>query len=403
MAFLVRQPIAGPPCVKTESGAHAPTVAQSGAAATQPTPDAAGSTPGDLPGSSQPAALVILAGLAVVGALWAAQEVLIPIVFAALLSFSIEPLHRRIVGLGLNRGVAAALLLVTIVGVAAGGAISLRPQANAFVSHLPALTQKLRGALRTGKDTVQPVQQAANELKKAAEESAPNPSPGVTRVQIEEPAFRPSDLLWKGTMGAIGAAAQASMVLFLAFYMLMSGDRYKVKLIEIAGPSRFRKRLTLGILNSITAQVERFLLARAYISATVGAATGLALGVLGLSQPVIWGIAAGVLNNIPYVGPSVVVGAAALTAFVQFGTIEMAAAVGAAAGAIAAIEGFVVTPWLMGRAGRMDTGVVFVSLLFWGWLWGIWGLLFAVPIMMSVKAVADNIDELGFIRQFLRE
>jgi predicted PurR-regulated permease PerM len=204
-------------------------------------------------------------------------------------------------------------------------------------------------------------------------------------------------------MGAIGFAVQAVMVLFLAYYMLASGDRYKLKLIEIAGPSRFRKRLTLGILNSITAQVERFLLARAFISAIVGIATGVALAALGLSQPIIWGIAAGVLNNIPYVGPSAVVGAAALTGLVQFGTIEMAGAVGGAATAIAAVEGFVLTPWLMGRAGRMDTGVVFVSLLFWGWLWGIWGLLFAVPIMMSVKAVADNIDEPGFVRQFLRE
>ena len=109
-------------------------------------------------------------------------------------------------------------------------------------------------------------------------------------------------------MGAIGFAAQTRLVLFLVFYMLASGDRYKLKLIEIAGPSRFRKRLTLGILNSITAQVERFLLARAFISATVGAATGVALNALGLSQPIMWGIAAGVLNNIPYVGPSVVTG-----------------------------------------------------------------------------------------------
>jgi len=390
--------------MKAESGTHAPAIAQDDpAASNQSAQGAGGSAPGDLPGTSPRTPLVILAGLALVGALWAAQELLIPIVFAALLSFSLEPLHRRLVGLGFNRGLAAALLLATMLGVTVGGAVSLRSQASTFVSRLPALTQKLREALRNGQDTVQPVQQAANDLKKAAEESATRPAPGVTRVQIEEPALRPSDLLWRGTMGAIGFAAQTTMVLFLVFYMLASGDRYKLKLIEIAGPSRFRKRLTLGILNSITAQVERFLLARAFISVTVGVATGVAVNMLGLSQPIMWGIAAGVLNNIPYLGPSVVTGAAALTALVQFGTIGMAAAVGGATGAIAAVEGFVLSPWLMGRAGRMDTGVVFVSLLFWGWLWGIWGLLFAVPIMMSIKAVADNIDERGFIRQLLRE
>jgi predicted PurR-regulated permease PerM len=358
------------------------------------------------PGSTRPTSLTILATIAVVAALWAAQDVVIPIVLAALLSFALDPLHRRLVRWGVPRRLSAILLLTVVIGAGAVGAVSLRGQASAFVGRLPAVTQKFREALRNGRgaiSTVKPMQQAANDLKKAAEETGLRPAADVTRVQLEEPAMRLSDLLWRGTMGAVELAVQATMVLFLGYYMLASGDQYKRKLLEIAGPSRLRKRLTLEILNAITEQVERFLVARVLITCVVGIATGIALGALGMPQPIIWGIVAGVLNNIPYVGPATVIGAATVTALVQFGTWEMAGAVCAVTMAIATVEGFGITPWIMGRAGRMDTGVVFVSLVFWGWLWGIWGLLFAVPIMMSVKAVADNLPELGFVGELLRE
>jgi predicted PurR-regulated permease PerM len=349
----------------------------------------------------------ILAGLAVIAAIWAGQDVLIPLVFGALMSYALDPLHRRFVALGMPRGLAAVLLLVAVLGIAIVGAVALRNQASTFVNRLPALTQKLRQALRDGRgafgSTVQPMQQAANELKKAADESIPRAAPGITRVLVEDPPMRLSDLLWKGTMGAIGFAAQATIVLFLVYYMLASGDRYKRKLLEIAGPSRFRKRLTLEIVNGITAQMERFLIARVLITGIVGVATGLGLWALGMPQPVMWGIAAGVLNNIPYLGPATVVGAATLTALVQFGTLEMAGAVCGVSASIAMLEGFLVTPWIMGRAGRMDTGVVFVSLMFWGWLWGIWGLLFAVPIMMAIKAACDHIPEFNAVSELLRE
>jgi len=194
-----------------------------------------------------------------------------------------------------------------------------------------------------------------------------------------------------------------TMVLFLVYYLLASGDQYKRKLLKVIGPSLFRKRLTLEILNEITEQIGRFIMARILISVIVGTATGLAVWWLGLPQPAVWGFAAGVLNNIPYLGPAAAVVGITLAALVQFGTVTMAGAVGGAAGLIAAIEGLVITPWLMGRAGRMNTGIVFVSLMFWSWVWGVWGLLFAVPIMMAVKAICDHIPEYDFASEFLRE
>lgn len=351
--------------------------------------------------------LRLIAFVLIVAAVWSAQVLLIPLVFAALASCGLEPVHRRLVRLGLPRGLSAAAVVIAVVGVLTVAGFSLRGQVAVFINHLPALTQTVRDAVRDGggalSSTVQPVQRAADALKRAADESAPPPARGVTRVQVEQPAMRLSDWLWRGTMGALEMLLQGTMVLFLIYYLLASGDRYKEKLLRIAGPSAPRQHLTVEILNRIIEQIERFLVARVIISVIVGTATGLALATLGVSQALIWGIVAGVLNNIPYLGPSLAVAAIALAALVQFGSLEMAAAAGGASAVIALVEGFGVTPWIMGRAGRMNTGVVFVSLMFWGWIWGVWGMLLAVPIMMAVKAVCDHVDAFRPLREVLSE
>jgi predicted PurR-regulated permease PerM len=356
--------------------------------------------------SHVPVLLTVIAVVLIVAALWLAQVLLIPLVLAALAGCGLEPLHRSLVRRGVPRRLSAAAILIALVIGLGAGAWALQAQAATFVNQLPILTQRLRDAVRDGRgalgSTMQPMQQAADELKRAADESAPPPAKGVTRVQVETPV-RLSDLLWRGTMGALELLAQAMIVLFLVYYLLASGDRYKEKLVKLSGPSAFREHLTLEILNRITEQVERFLVARVIISTIVAVTTTLALAALGISQPVMWGLVAGVLNNVPYLGPIAAVCAITLASLVQFGNIKMAGAAGAASALIALLEGFAITPWIMGRAGRMNAGVVFVSLMFWGWIWGVWGLLFAVPIMMAVKAVCDHVDAFESFGELLSE
>jgi len=344
--------------------------------------------------------------IVVVAALWTAKAVLIPLAMAALASCGLRPIHEALVRLRIPRHVSAAAVVSGVVVLLVGSAMALQTPAANFVGRLPAITQKLRTTLNQGRalqSTVQPVQQAANELKKATETEPPPPEKGVTRVRVEDSPLRLSDLLWRGTMNVMEFAVQATMVIFLVFYLLASGDRYKEKIMAMAGPSVFRKHLTLEIINRIIEQVERFLVARVIISLIVSVATGAALALLGVSQWLIWGLAAGLLNNIPYLGPTVAVAAIAFAALAQFGTLEMVLAAGGAAGAIAFVEGFVLTPWIMGRAGRMNAGVIFVSLMFWGWIWGTWGMLLAVPIMMAVKAVCDHVEKFRPVSELLSD
>src|SRR5262249_43223147 len=163
-----------------------------------------------------------------------------------------DPIHRRIVKVGVPSGVSAALVLVLVLGLVSGGLFVLRDQAAAFAQQLPAVTEKVRELMRSSAQSpsnpVGKVQQAASEIKKAADGPAPPPPGGVTRVQVEEPPIRWIDLVWKGSLSAIDIVIQFTIILFMVFYLLASGDLYKRKIVKIAPPVLSYKRLTVEIL-----------------------------------------------------------------------------------------------------------------------------------------------------------
>ena len=114
-----------------------------------------------------------------------------------------------------------------------------------------------------------------------------------------------------------------------------------------------------------------------------------------------WGVAAAVLNLVPYAGSLVVTAGSALVAFLQFGTLDMALGVGGASLSVHSVVGNLLTPWLTSRTSSLSPVVVFVSVLAWGWLWGLWGLLLGIPVMMAVKAVCDRVEDLKAIGELL--
>jgi predicted PurR-regulated permease PerM len=222
-------------------------------------------------------------------------------------------------------------------------------------------------------------------------------------VQVEEPVFRAADYLRAGSMGALSLINQSVMILFLTYFMLLSNDLFRRRLIEAVGPRVEEKRVTVTILEEVSHQIERFLLVQLVTSSVVGVATGLVLWWLGLEGAALWGLLAGILNTIPYYGPLIVTAGLALVAFLQFGTLQMAASVAGAALLITSLEGYLLTPMLMGRVARMHNVAVFVGLPFWTWVWGIPGMLLAVPMMMIVKTVCDRVEHLRPIGRFLGE
>ena len=148
------------------------------------------------------------------------------------------------------------------------------------------------------------------------------------------------------------------------------------------------------MLEDIAGQIERFLKIQILTSAAVAVATWGALWAIGLQQAALWGLAAGILNSIPYYGPLLITAGLSIVGFLQFGTVGMTAAVAGVALLITTLEGWLLTPSLIGRAASMNHVAVFAGLLFWSWAWGVWGMLLAVPIMMVIKVVCDRVDAL---------
>jgi predicted PurR-regulated permease PerM len=214
------------------------------------------------------------------------------------------------------------------------------------------------------------------------------------RVQVEAPMFRANRYLWDNSATALLALNQALMVLFLTYFMLLSDDLFRRKLVTLAGPTLTSRRVTIEIIDQIAQRIRQFLLIQIASSGVVAVATWLALWALGLEQAALWGLLAGVLNSIPYYGPLIVTGGLSLVGFLQFGDVGHTAAVAGVSLLITTLEGSLLTPQLMGRAAEMNTVAVFAGLTFWTWAWGVWGLLLAVPMMMVFKVVCDHVEDL---------
>ncbi|MDO9468450.1 MAG: AI-2E family transporter [Thiobacillus sp.] len=352
--------------------------------------------------------LIVLTVLAVIFVLDWAQTVFIPLVLGLVVSYALSPLVKQLQNWHIPRAIGAALLLLGMVGGVGALAYSLQDEATGMIETLPDAAQKLRQAVRkewgTPKGAIEKVQKAAEQIEHAASETAATTSVvprGVTRVQIEEPRLKIRDYLWDGTIGVLSFMTLAVMVLFLTYFLMVSGDTFRRKLVKLSGPTLARKKVTVQMLNEISAQVQRYLMVQVLTSVIVGILIWLAFLWIGLEHAAVWGVAAAILNLVPYLGPILITGGTALVAFLQFGSMSMALMVAGVSVIINGLEGFLLTPWLTGRASRMNAVVVFVGILFWGWLWGAWGLLLGMPIMMAVKAVCDHVDEFNPVGELM--
>lgn len=350
-------------------------------------------------------ALTVLAVAATMYVLHWAQEAFIPIVLSILISYALEPIVAMFVKLRLPRVLAAGLVVVLTGGTLGYGIYSLSDDAAAIVAQVPEAAQRLRRTMQRDNTPgpIEQVQEAAKELQKTADEAAgSNPTPSnVTRVQIEEPAINVREYVTWGSAGLIGFVGQATLVFFFVFFLLASGDLFKRKLVKLAGPSLEKKKITVQILDEINHQIARFLLVRVVTSAVVGIVTWIAFSMIGLEQAALWGALAGIFNSVPYFGPVIVACSTAVVGYLQFGTAAMAAYVGGISLVITSIEGWLLTPWLTSRTARTNEVAIFIGLIFWSFVWGIWGTLLAVPMLVAVKAYCDRIEDLKPVGELL--
>jgi predicted PurR-regulated permease PerM len=355
-------------------------------------------------------ALGIGATVLVAFALQWAKNFFIPLLLGIIIAYTLNPLVAWLERIKIPRMAGAAIIMVVVLSGGAFATISLGGQLQTIFDQLPTGVNKLSLVLRTLKDgqpnLMQKVQAAAHEIGEATSEPADIPSPNkqssAPHIVIDPPMFKLSNILMAGSVGVFGLMSESAVVLMLVFFLLLTGDTFKRKLVRLTGSSLSEKKITVHMLDDINISIQRYMLTLFVANVLLALLTWIALRWIGLDNAGGWAIAAGVLNVVPYLGPAVIAIATGIVGFMQFDSFWMALLVSGTSVAIAAFIGIFVITWMTGQIAKMNAVAVFISMLFWGWLWGVAGLLLAIPILGILKVVSEHIKELHPLAELLK-
>jgi predicted PurR-regulated permease PerM len=354
-------------------------------------------------------ALGIVATVALIFALDWAQPFLITLLLGILFAYTLNPLVVWLERIKIPRVVGASMVMLAVICAIGFGAYTLRGQAQGILAQLPVAASKLSTGLekmRSGQQSnMKNVQAAANTIERATSQTDQPalPTPRTTHVVIDPPAFKLSSFLWVGSRGVLASIGQAAMVLFLVYFFLLGGDMFKRKLVRLAGPTLSRKKITVHILDDINDSIQKYMFMLLVTNVSVGLLTWTVLHWIGLENAGAWAVAAGLMHVIPYAGPALTATVLGMAGFMQFDSLSLGLLAAGASLAIATLVGTFVATWMTGRFAKMNTAAVFVSLLFWAWLWGVWGMLLGIPIIVIVKVVSQHVEQLHSVAELLGE
>ena len=341
----------------------------------------------------------ILGILAVVGALYLGRGFFVPLLIGILASYALHPLVDRLEAFHLPRSIGAALVLALVIASFSWIGFSVSDDAEALIEKLPEAARKLRRDLSSARSgtpsALQNMEEAASELQGAAADAGVKLKARAIAVPAPVPAptwVRDYTLAQSALLATV--LAQTPIVLLLTYFLLASGAHFRRKLVQLVGPSLTRRKDAVRILEEIDVQVQRYLLSMLAANTLLAVATWLAFLALGVDQAGVWGIAAGVLHFIPYLGPALMALGSGVAAFLQSGSLLYASSVAGVSMLVAGLIGFAFMTWLQGRFARVNAAVLFIALLFFGSLWGVPGLLFGAPLLAIAKVVFDRVESL---------
>jgi predicted PurR-regulated permease PerM len=339
-------------------------------------------------------ALAVLAIIASIFLLHWGAPFFIPLFVALLIAYALAPAVDVLTRLVRYRAIAATLVVALAVGLLGAAAWSWRDDVERLWEQVPvaarAIASSVKKAARTPASPVAEVKKAAAEIEAVAQTGRTTTPPAPAAAPAAVPFW---GMVWAGGKGVVIAAAQVMVVVFLVFFMLASGDLFKRKLVKIAGTTLSEKKITVEVIDEIDLQIRRYLGVLLVSNALVGIGTWAAFKALGLNYPELWGMAAGVLHTAPYFGPAIIAAGTLVAGFLQFGNWSQAVVVSGATVVVATLVGSVFQTWLASRQSQMNTTATFVGLLFFGWIWGFWGILLGIPLLAIVKTVCDYRDD----------
>lgn len=352
------------------------------------------------------ASVLTLAVLATLFALQAAAHFIIPMLMAILLAYALDPLVSFLERRHVVRPLGALVVIVVLLAACCMSVYALRFQAQSIVDQIPNVVKKMSrvvDAFDSGQGLgLENVRRAADALQKATDQ-ATGEQKGGTVVVVQQPGTRVKDLLITGSRQVLEFLGQLMMVIFLVYFILITGDKFKRKFVKLAGRTLSEKKITVQMFDQINQSIQRYMAMLFVTNLVVAVLSWGSFRVIGLENAGTWGVVAGVFHLVPYFGPvltAVITGGAAL---MQFGSLSMAGLVGGVSLVIATLVGVVLTTWMTGRIAKMNTVAIFIALLLFGWLWGVAGVLLSVPIVVIIKVVSDHVEDLKALSEFLSD
>lgn len=357
-----------------------------------------GASPGNQTGteasSERRLAISLLAGLFLIAAfhtLRMARDLFLPLALAFLFSLLLKPIVRALKRVHVPEFVGAALVLVTLLGMLGGAATILADPAADWIARAPATLGRIQGKLNALRRPVDQIGKTADQVEKSVGgdvRAAPAP-------EVREPWFKRA--AYAGTMAFVSGAV---IVIVLVYFLLASGDMFLRKLVRLL-PRSSDKARAVEISREIESQVSSYLATVTLINIGVGLAVGTGVWLLGMPNPALWGVLAGLLTYVPYLGAIVGISVLAVASLLNFDHVGRALAVPGVYVLVSFFEGNFVTPAIVGKRLALNPVAVFIGLIVWSYLWGVPGLLLAVPILATLRIICDHIDGLHFVAEFL--
>ena len=328
--------------------------------------------------------------LAVFYTVYFMRSVLLPIVLALLLSYLFRPIVRGLARLKVPLSVSAAFVLIWLFALVGYGISALAAPAVGWLQKAPTGLTELQHKLLPVKKSVAQVTQATGEIEKLATTAPETKTVEVKRHPITE-------MLFMRTPEFIASAALLSILLY---FLLVYDQVFIAKLVKLL-PTLSDKKTAVSIAYDIESQVSRYLFTVTAINAGLGLAVGTVVGLLGLRNPVMWGVMVAVLNFVPYLGAFTGIICMTIGAVLSFDSLGYALLFPAVYLAFGTLEGSFITPWIMGRSLTLNPVIILVSLIFWAWMWGIVGIILAVPILAAFKIFCAHIKPMEPLAEFL--
>jgi predicted PurR-regulated permease PerM len=328
--------------------------------------------------------------LAVFYTIYFMRSVLLPIVLGLLLSYLLRPIVRVLARLKISLPVGAAFVLLGLFAIVSYGISALVTPAVGWIQKAPEGLTELQHKLLPVKRSVAQVTQATGEIEKLASTNADSKTVEVKQHPITEMFF----------MRTPEFVASAVLLLIFLYFLLVYDQVFIAKLVKLL-PTLADKKMAVAIAHDIESQISRYLFTITAINASLGVAVGTAVGLLGLHNPVMWGVMVAVLNFVPYLGALTGIICMTIGAVLSFNSLGYALIFPGVYLAFGTLEGSFITPWVMGRSLSLNPVMILLSLTFWGWMWGIVGVILAVPILAAFKIFCAHIKPMEPLAEFL--